>query len=381
MVQIFGGGVDKNTNNHYIVMEYLDGPSLQKCLLDVPESNIPNLIQQLASCCEYLEQRDLAHRDIKPANIVLTNNYDRLVLLDFGVLKPVGDIGLTDAGGIQSFIGTLQYSSPEFLLRKEEDSTLGWRALSLYQIGGVLHDLIMRRPLFEEYTNPYARLVNAVQHDVPNINNTLAPSYLITACRASLVKDPNLRVRLVSWNSFCPPVEAKAGLAAKERVTNRSLMTQAGTAPVPTPTPPATDLIEAAVNLLKIEARRIRNEDTTALPPLSFFRVPRSSPIVAICFRSSGSQGLPQGLKLFFKIEVINSNADVIEIGAAAWPAAETLEIPDNSYHSIFQGILDPSGIATALTNTIYVAVDCAQQRQESDIYNWLDLENSKEMT
>jgi hypothetical protein len=77
------------------------------------------------------------------------------VLLDFGVLKPIGEVGLTDVDGQRVFVGTLQYSSPEFLLRDEEDDAAGWRALSIYQVGAVLHDLIMRRSIFEEFVNPY----------------------------------------------------------------------------------------------------------------------------------------------------------------------------------------------------------------------------------
>lgn len=120
MVEIIDGGKDKGSGNHFIVMEFLDGPNMSKCLKDIPICNVPVIIEQLASCCRYLEHLKLVHRDIKPTNIVLLNNYSKLILLDFGVMKPVGEVGLTDADGIQSFIGTLQYSSPEFLLRNEE---------------------------------------------------------------------------------------------------------------------------------------------------------------------------------------------------------------------------------------------------------------------
>jgi serine/threonine protein kinase len=75
----------------------------------------------------------------------LLDEFKRLVLLDLGVLRPIAGSTLTDANGIQAFVGTLQYSSPEFLLRQEEESLDGWRSLTFYQIGGVLHDLIMRR--------------------------------------------------------------------------------------------------------------------------------------------------------------------------------------------------------------------------------------------
>ena len=99
--------------------------SRDKCSLPCPSSS-----SRPASSSE---ADKLAHRDIKPANIVVLDNFSRLVLLDFGVLKPVGEVGLTDVDEQRLFVGTLQYSSPEFLLRDEEDNEQGWRALSIYQ--------------------------------------------------------------------------------------------------------------------------------------------------------------------------------------------------------------------------------------------------------
>jgi serine/threonine protein kinase len=56
----------------------------------------------------------LAHRDIKPANIVLLEDLTRLVLLDFGVLKPIGEAGLTDVDDQRLFLGTLHTALQNF---------------------------------------------------------------------------------------------------------------------------------------------------------------------------------------------------------------------------------------------------------------------------
>jgi serine/threonine-protein kinase len=58
-------------------MEYLDGPNLRGCLPSIADENIPTLVEQLVSCCEYLESLQLVHRDIKPANIVVLAEVDR----------------------------------------------------------------------------------------------------------------------------------------------------------------------------------------------------------------------------------------------------------------------------------------------------------------
>jgi serine/threonine protein kinase len=378
MARILDGGVDASTGNHFIIMEYLDGPNLQKCLPSVPDDNIPMLIEQLVSCCEYLEGLTLVHRDIKPSNIIILDDYRRLVLLDFGVLRPVGEVGVTDADGIQSFVGTLQYSSPEFLLRKEEDTLEGWRALSIYQIGGVLHDLIMRRPLFEEYTNPYARLVNAVQNNTPNVSSTTVPAYLVEACQAALVKNPATRLELVSWDSFRPPKKAAAGTAARERVTKRSILNQAIAVTEVSTASGRDDLFEATVNLIKVEARRIRSGNTDVLPPLTVTRVPRDCNVVTIGFRPAPQQGLPTGLTLEVEVEIIDVGSQAVALSVFAFAGNRPARSPDTDRVVIYRGIFNPTGISGAIESSIYVSVDCAQQYTEVDPAPALDLSELK---
>jgi hypothetical protein len=85
----------------------------------------------------------------------------------------------------------------------------------------VLHDLIMRRPLFEEFATPYARLVNAVQSATPEIQSADIPHYLVETARCCLLKDWRKRLRLVTWESFEIKVEASdQHSSAKQRVSS-----------------------------------------------------------------------------------------------------------------------------------------------------------------
>jgi serine/threonine protein kinase len=357
MVGILGGGVDPNSNNHYIVMDYLDGPNLKQCLQCVPIENVGNLIQQLASCAEFIESLGLVHRDIKPENIAVLENYSKLVLLDFGVLRPIGQPGLTDGDGIQWFIGTLQYSSPEFLLRQEEDTVQGWRALTFYQLGGVLHDLVMRKPLFSEQSQPYARLVNAVQRDVPQIQNSAVPGYLIDLARMALAKDPKLRTELLNWASFAPPIDDKNDVQlAKQRVANRSILTQSQLAPTGTASANAA-LLAAVVNAIKVQARAIRAADNNSLPPLI---VTRHENTVQIRFRESVPFRLTDGMTIRLSIEILDPAIGAIEIGAVAYTGREAPEAVTDT--RILQGIYSNDTLGTALSACIYTAVDQGQQ-------------------
>lgn len=361
MVGILDGGVDPTTGNHFIVMEYLNGPSLQKCLKDVPEGNVSKLIEQLASACMFLEGLGLAHRDIKPANIVLMDNYERLILLDFGVLKPVGQPGPTDADGGRIFIGTLQYSSPEFLLREEEDTAEAWRALSLYQIGGVLHDLIMRRPLFQDFINPYAQLVNAVQYETPSVTSTTLPSYLVDACRMALIKDPAKRRELVGWQSFSPPPPMSAAEAARDRVAKRLLLAEAEVPAVSArPDTGAEDLLESVVSLVKVEVRRIRGANSNLMPPLNVGRVPRDSKVLTVAMREAPQLQLQAGLHLEIEVGVIDAAAQAVSLAIAAFAAAQ----PETSFGgrtTIFRGAYNPAAIGERIEAAIFTALDRAQ--------------------
>jgi serine/threonine protein kinase len=142
LVRILDGGQCSRTNYFFVVMDLLTGRPLSKILESVPRDRIWPLMSQVASAARFLEQLNLVHRDIKPDNVVVSDDFQHARLLDLGVIRPIGEPGLTDRDQTP-FIGTLQYSSPEFLFRTEDDTPDGWRALTFYQLGALLHDLIM----------------------------------------------------------------------------------------------------------------------------------------------------------------------------------------------------------------------------------------------
>jgi len=75
----------------------------------------------------------------------------------------------------------------------------------VYQLGAVLHDLLMLKPLFEKFINPFSRLVRAVEREIPLINNPKADPYLRLLAQNCLAKSPNMRLDTVKWENFCQP--------------------------------------------------------------------------------------------------------------------------------------------------------------------------------
>ena len=223
LVRILDGGACAHTGHLYVVMEPLAEKNIQQALHEIPPENIASIIAQLASAARFLEDRGLAHRDIKPENVAISADFSKVTLLDLGVLKPIGLSNLTDVDQ-RAFIGTLRYSSPEFLLRKEPDTLEGWRAVTFYQLGAVLHDLLMRKGLYSEYENPFASLVQAIED--PSINPDVygADARSVALCRNCLLKNPATRLELVKWEDFgavAVPPASESPSDARERIRKR----------------------------------------------------------------------------------------------------------------------------------------------------------------
>jgi serine/threonine protein kinase len=199
LVKILGGGhtsINK-TEYYYLIMEFINGINLKEYIKKntITVDFITKVITRLINVSEKLLQYNIAHRDIKPENIMVSKN-DEIILMDLGVLKIIGNPSMTDFEEKQ-FLGTLRYAPPEFLTRDEIDSIDGWRSINIYQIGTVLHDLIMKKELFAG-VEPYTNLVLAIKGDAPKIINQNFPSILIQMARNMLQKDWKKRLENAS---------------------------------------------------------------------------------------------------------------------------------------------------------------------------------------
>ena len=225
--------VETSDGTCFVEMEFVDWPTLAEALLGVPAERVADLMRQLVSAVRFLASRGIVHRDIKPENILVSPGYDALKLIDLGVAREMqGEedaIDATDRSGRRPFIATAQYSSPEYLFRLEAPSEALWRALTIYQLGGVLHDLVLRRPLFHaaKATGNRYNLAAAVLREVPAFDGVSAGLLPMAALAMHcLVKSPELRLRLVSLESF-ESTAANASEGLRKRMERAALVQRA----------------------------------------------------------------------------------------------------------------------------------------------------------
>ncbi|MCS3810501.1 protein kinase [Xanthomonas sp. 4461] len=203
--------VDEADGTAFVEMEFLEWPQLKRVLGQVPDSSVAVLIKQLVEAVTYLERLDIVHRDIKPENIHVSPDFSALKLIDLGVARELvlneeEAVSATDHGALRPFIATAQYSSPEYLFRLDAPSPTLWKGLSLYQVGAVLHDLIVKSPLFQQEVSLgnrwlVARAVLSRVPSFPDANPTRLAAFKALAARC-LVKDLSTRLSLVDWSDF-----------------------------------------------------------------------------------------------------------------------------------------------------------------------------------
>lgn len=210
LVEVFEGGYSPELETIYIFMEYVEGITLDKLIGKIPSHSIFPLISQLASAARFLESRNLFHRDIKPANIIVKKDFTHLCLLDLGIIHQTPDSAQDDRRlSGEEFVASLRYSPPEFVWREEQSvDSEAWRAITFYQIGAVMYDMIEGKNIFSGHDTPRAHLYDCVKFRTPLFESKSIESWLINLSQSCLIKAWRSRLELVNWDRFeGPPPE------------------------------------------------------------------------------------------------------------------------------------------------------------------------------
>jgi serine/threonine protein kinase len=179
-------------NEHFIIMEYVEGGSLADLL--TKESQLPvdlviSIGLELSDALSRAHHLHILHRDIKPANILLAKDGTPR-LTDFGLAR-MGELPpLTES---QSIIGTLCYLSPENFEGRETNERS-----DIWSFGVVLFEMLTGQLPFNG-SNPFDIVWAVKNQSLPILENIRPeiPPALANLVRRMLRKDNPARVESV----------------------------------------------------------------------------------------------------------------------------------------------------------------------------------------
>jgi hypothetical protein len=170
----------------YMVMQFIDGPTLQQKLDETGQLSLKEILRiglQIAEGLAAAHRHGLIHRDVKPANILMENGIERVKLTDFGLARSGDDASLTQSGIVA---GTPMYMSPE----QTEGEPVDFRS-DLFSLGSVLYAMCSGRPPFRARTTVAVlkRVCEETPRPIREINPDL-PAWLEELVARLHAKDP-----------------------------------------------------------------------------------------------------------------------------------------------------------------------------------------------
>ncbi|HMY53165.1 MAG TPA: protein kinase [Candidatus Obscuribacter sp.] len=135
----------------YLVMEWLDGPSLEEIIRRhgaIASRRVLSFFTQTAEALAHAHRKGIVHRDIKPSNMLIVRDdtgTEQVKLVDFGIAKVVGDeteeMRLTATGDV---LGSPLFMSPEQCM----GSAVDFRT-DIYSLGCVMYEALCGVPPFK----------------------------------------------------------------------------------------------------------------------------------------------------------------------------------------------------------------------------------------
>ncbi len=189
-------GADMNADSPYLVMEYVDGTSLDK--FDAPDTLLPietviDVMRQSAEALRYASRLGIIHRDVKPGNIIIRKD-GRVKIADFGCA-----ITSEPDKQVVAIAGSLPYMSPEQL----EGKSLGPQS-DIYSLGVVFYRLLTGHYPFDmgndQTARTYARKILNAKYTPITAHRMDVPPGIVRFVDQALQK--KLESRHASWEEY-----------------------------------------------------------------------------------------------------------------------------------------------------------------------------------
>ncbi|MFK4771729.1 protein kinase domain-containing protein [Rhizobium sp. ZW T2_16] len=307
LVKIIEASECQDTGLLFVAMQRLNHTKLSAHIGSLGGDQIAEIFRQTVAAAAYLDEQGICHRDIKPDNIMVSADLAQVVLMDLGIILPFSrpetatDI---DPSG-ERFIGTARYCPPEFVRSMVERSAEGYRSLTFYQLGAVLHDLIMGEKLFGEISGPYAVLLDAISNRTPLIESAEVPTYLLELARDCLQKDPHRRLKLVDFSRLAKP-EFNISLSARERVRATLAASFEGISPAAAPGLIERSIYRDAAYHVRDLIRKVCTDNSDFYSPTVDHDHDDGTAMVTAAFDASGAHQITRPFQIRFTIRCLD---------------------------------------------------------------------------
>lgn len=187
IVSVFDVGENPENHDPFIVLEYVQGESLNRILSREKKLLLERalkLAEEIADALDYAHAQGVIHRDIKPANILITQD-GHAKIADFGIAK-LNLAHFTIPGRV---LGTPAYMAPEQLSGEAVDGRS-----DLFSLGVILYAMVTGHSPFQgtSATTVCFKVANREPIAASALDMTLPPQLDVVIARA-MAKDPNER--------------------------------------------------------------------------------------------------------------------------------------------------------------------------------------------
>ena len=198
---------EENNGNPFLVMDYIDGQTLDEylgelriengelriggapsrtggspVLYGLPEAEVIRILKPIAAALDYAHGEGVVHRDVKPANVMIRKDGHPFIL-DFGIAREIQETMTRVTGKLSS--GTLLYMSPEQLMGEQPRP-----AQDVYSFAAMAYECLKGEPPFSHGQIEF-QIMN--KEPEPLLGRGVPTAPLVASIMAGLAKKPEDR--------------------------------------------------------------------------------------------------------------------------------------------------------------------------------------------